>query len=258
MRGVNHFLHVKPTYIPKTFLTNYFKDSKVILLSATILPADIREIAAGKPYKSLEINSGIPSERRPFYVIPTDSALTFPINYRDLANKIDEVLENIPLRPALIHVTYSDMQQISKYMKTPHLFHDKDTKQEVLDKWLNEGGVLLGGGMSEGLDLKGDLCRLNIVSKIQMPNIKDPYVQKRMHLPEGAQWLKLSALKQVVQSYGRSTRGPEDYSVTVCLDKRVFGLVNELKQETPDFFKEAIVPFSVSYGAILAKIEKLK
>lgn len=256
-KGTKHYLHIKPTHIPKAFLSQYFKQSKIVLLSATMLPADIREISAGKEYKYLEMGSTIPPERRPFYVIPTESLLSYPTPHKELAEKLDEILTNIPLRPAIVHITYSDMANVSKYLKTPHYFHTPETKKDVLETWLKEGGVLLAGGMSEGLDLHGELCRLNIITKLQFPNLGNDYVQKRLNLPSGREWYALSALKHVVQAYGRSTRGPEDKSVCICLDKRVFKLLNDNKKETPGFFASAVVPYSVTYQGILDRYEKL-
>jgi Rad3-related DNA helicase len=129
--------------------------------------------------------------------------------------------------------------QIAPFMKHKVLvYSDKEQKQEVVAKWLKEGGVLLGAGLTTGIDLKYDLCRLNIISKIPFPNLGDVNVAKRMALDP--KWYPMSAAKQVIQACGRSTRSEDDYSVSVIIDNRWSQLYHSVKDTVPQFFKEVV------------------
>jgi energy-coupling factor transporter ATP-binding protein EcfA2 len=251
------YFHMQPLNIPRDFIKSYFKDSKVIILSATLTQSDCQELFGGKKYTQIELPSPIKPERRPVYYLPMEEVLSYPTNTKAIAKKLDEILSNITLRPALIHVTYSDMDGIYQHLKTPVLKHNRDTKKEVLDTWLKNGGVLLAAGCSEGLDLVGDLCRLNIVTKLQFPNIGSKFWTKKIALPAGEYAYKLDTLKHVVQASGRTCRTPNDVGATILLDSRFSSLYAKLKNETPQSFKEAIVWNKVSYDEIERRAKEL-
>ena len=237
----SYYVNAKPVRIPHTTLKKFFGDAKIVLMSATMFPSDILELAGGRKYYTCEVESPIPLDRRPILYAPMDGSMKYDqIDYQQIAQELDKVLEETQLRPALIHVSYRDAIQISRHMKTPHITHDKDKKLAALNEFLRDGGVLLGSGMSEGLDLKDDLCRLNIIVKLLFPNLGDPFVQKRRALADGEWWYKLSTLKTLIQQAGRATRSPKDYSMTLILDKRFPFLLSSLKEEVPDFFRKAI------------------
>lgn len=254
--GQKYYWNCKSTSIPRSFLRRYFKDSKVILLSATLFQSDVLELAGDKKFKKIEAESPIPAERRPLYLMPTDVALNYPMDTKAVAAKLDEMLANLPLRPAIIHTTYSNMSSIASHMKTPCLTHDKDTKEEVLNEFLAKGGVLLSAGLTEGVDLKDDLARLNIIVSCRFPNLGSDYVCKKKAQPGGDYWYSLETIKQTIQALGRTTRNENDYSVSVILDGRFAGLYRKTKDELPQSFKECIVWQSVTYTDIMQNISK--
>jgi Rad3-related DNA helicase len=136
------------------------------------------------------------------------------------------------------------------------LTHTKDTKIEVLNEFLAKGGVLLSAGLTEGVDLKDDLARLNIIVSCRFPNLGSDYVQKKKAQPGGNFWYMLETIKQTVQALGRTTRNEKDYSVSIILDGRFAGLYSKTKDELPRSFREAIVWQSVSYVDIMARANK--
>jgi len=136
------------------------------------------------------------------------------------------------------------------------MLHDKEDKQEKIDEWTRKGGILLGSGCSTGLDLHGDLCRLNIVTKLQFPNLKSDLVQKRLALPGGKRSYSLTALRELLQACGRSTRNENDYSVTIILDERFARLYRELIEEVPNFIRNAIIWETKSCEEIVEEARK--
>ena len=98
------------------------------------------------------------------------------------------------------------------------LTHDSDNRDRVL--WKHENGkqptVLLTPSMSEGVDLKGDKARFQILCKVPYPYLGDKLVKKRMN--KWRWWYPLQTAKTVVQSVGRSIRSMDDHAVTYILD----------------------------------------
>jgi Rad3-related DNA helicase len=223
------------------------------------MPSDVRELTGGVPYHHIEVESPIPPERRRIYSMPTEAALSYPTPHKELAEHLDKLLDDFKdIRPAMVHLPYADAFKVAQLMRTPVLTHDKDTKKEVLAEWLKNGGVLIGSGMTTGLDLKDDLCRLNIVGKVLYPSIASEFWKKKLALPGGKQAYALSALRSLVQALGRSTRSEKDWSVSILLDKRWISLYRAVKDEVPTFLKEAIVWQTVTPDQILADVEALK
>ena len=255
--GTKYYLHVKPTSLPRSFVESFFRESKVILLSATVMPSDVVELLAGRKYTRIEAGSSVPVDRRRIYIQPTESVLSYPMPHKEVAERLDEILDNLPYRPALIHVTYGDMDAIAGHMKNKVMVHDKETKKDVLADWLRNGGVLMGAGMAEGLDLKDDLCRLNIITKCAFPNLGDDYVNKKLALPGGKRWYALQAMKTLIQATGRAVRSDKDFAVTIVLDGRVARLYNQVRDDVPDSFKESLVWDLVSYDEIRNRVAKL-
>ena len=239
-KGGNYFAFVRPVRLPSFIFKEVFGGAKVVMLSATIFHSDVLEALPASKIRRLEVDSPIPVDRRKVIFSPIHPDNWYPVPHQMLADKIDKVLNKYEhLRPALIHATYSDALEISRLMSTPCLvYNSKEEKKGVVDKWLKEGGVLIGPGLSIGLDLKDDLCRLNIIPKIQYPNTKDTYVQKKRAINK--MWYPLQAVKQVIQALGRSTRNENDYSLGVILDNRWSSLRSQTKDYIPKFFHEQV------------------
>jgi Rad3-related DNA helicase len=97
-------------------------------------------------------------------------------------------------------------------------FHDKFNKRDVLKGFIESTGndILVAAGMTEGLDLKDDLARFNIIAKILWPSLEDPIYQRMLEeRPDNYAWI---AARSVMQAAGRVCRGPEDYGLTLILD----------------------------------------
>jgi Rad3-related DNA helicase len=92
--------------------------------------------------------------------------------------------------------------------------------------------------MSEGVDLKGDLSRFQIIMKIPYPYLGDPLIKKRMNKWEG--WYSLQTAKLIVQSSGRSIRSNDDAAVTYILDSDWTRFYGRNKSIFPTSFKECL------------------
>jgi Rad3-related DNA helicase len=256
--AVKRVLQITPTFLPKGAARRFFGESKIILLSATLLPSHVQELTGGIPFHRIESESPIPVERRKIFLKPCEEVLSAPVDYDALASKIDEVLTELPYRPAIIHTVYRDAEELHRRMRTQTIVYNKQMKQEKLDEWMRSGGVILASGATTGLDLKHDLVRLNIISKLCFASLGSDLVQKRLALPGGKRSYALSAARDFIQASGRSTRSETDWSVTVVLDGRLPRLYKETSSDLPNFIKQAIEWADWSYQKIRDHIDGLK
>tara|TARA_Y100001938_G_scaffold30629_1_gene41606 strand:- start:165 stop:473 length:309 start_codon:yes stop_codon:yes gene_type:complete len=79
-----------------------------------------------------------------------------------------------------------------------------------------EATVLLSPSMTEGVDLKEDLSRFQIICKVPFPYLGDKLVRKKMNKWDW--WYDLQTAKTIIQSVGRSIRSESDSAVTYILD----------------------------------------
>lgn len=91
--------------------------------------------------------------------------------------------------------------------------------------------VIIGPSLYEGLDLKGDEGRFNILIKVPYPGIDD-YVRAKMdRIPF---WYSRITLEKVVQAIGRTNRYVEDYSKTYLLDNMFDKIVDGFNEDMTD------------------------
>ena len=92
--------------------------------------------------------------------------------------------------------------------------------------------------MTEGVDLKGDSSRFQIVCKIPYPYLGDPLTKKRMN--RWPWWYGLQTAKTIVQGVGRSVRSIDDHAVTYILDEDWHYFYGRNREMFPTSFKDAL------------------
>jgi len=97
--------------------------------------------------------------------------------------------------------------------------------------------VLLTPGMTEGLDLKDDLSRFQIICKVPFPPLDD-YNKARMNSDPA--WYQWRTALTLVQATGRSVRSNTDYAATYVLDSDFERFVAKNKNSLPGWWLAAI------------------
>lgn len=240
-RRRERFLHINPLKPPR-FVTQQLLDSRrLILMSGTLFKPDIEDLIGDRYYEYLDLPSPIPVENRRIYYKPAPFAMNFKTDPRDIVRVIETVLDHHPGQNTIIHVTYSMSEKIRPYFHRPIIFNTSADKDARIAEFKAKGGIFLAAGCAEGLDLPGDLCRLNIIPKMPFPDLGDITVQKRKALADGDDWYKLSTFKTLIQQCGRSTRNEKDFSKTFILDSSFSRNYRHVASKLPNYFKEAIV-----------------
>jgi Rad3-related DNA helicase len=226
---------VEPLEVPSKIYDKLFGKAKVVLLSATIPPKWAKKVLGSRVFKYLDVPSPIPKENRK--VLPRYAGLKASSSPLEIAQWIKKQLEEFKGN-AIVHTTYSMGLELAKFFPGAHI-HTKQTKHQTLKRFKRDGGLWIAAGASEGIDLSGDTGRVNLIPVIQFENNRNPLGQALFEKDEENYYLK--AAVTLIQQAGRTTRGPDDYSVTVVGDNRMTWLLKKCDKELPKSFKEAIV-----------------
>lgn len=236
--------YLRPIFPPPTLVRQLLRASKVVLMSATLLETDVKLLAAGRRYLRLDSRSPIDKARRPLVYAPLGQRVNYRTPPEALAKHALGLLVRHPGENSIIHATYELAAKLAPLLRAeiPGLItHTPETKEAQLEAFKKQGGVFLASGCAEGVDLPGDLCRVNIILSLQRGNPSSPEVKLRLALPGGRDEYELEALKTVIQQTGRSTRGESDKSTSYICDPQFPEYYLKQKTKLPISFCEAIV-----------------
>lgn len=99
--------------------------------------------------------------------------------------------------------------------------------------------VLIGAGLKDGVDFKGDKCRFQILFKVPYPSLGDEQVKIRRKLDPS--WYSFQTIMPLQQSYGRGIRDENDYCKFYILDEDFEHLLHEYGYFFNEYFLEGII-----------------
>lgn len=248
-RGVpQDVLLVRPInlkYIPHSL---WRRDThKIILMSATISTTDVEDL--GLQHEAVfyaEPASPISPKQRPFVYIPV-AHMTYRHRQAALpkiASAIKELAQKHGNEKGVIHTTYAVANSLKRFFRGDdrYLWHNQANKEEVLQDFLSrtDNSILVASGMSEGIDLQGDLARWQVLTQVVWPSLMDQLNVKKK--AENPNWYLYKAVLDIMQRTGRVCRGPEDYGITYALDKTIAGVIAQGRRNKmlPKYFLDAI------------------
>jgi Rad3-related DNA helicase len=238
-KKVKASLKVHEVELNKSFAKHKLAN-RVIGMSGTMFPSYCKELFGSDEYAYLELPSPIPVERRLIHGLTQENGWCFPTDYEDMVALLEIVLKRFQERPAIVHTTYSDSRMMLALNDKIRGYLTKEDKMVAIQSIHSTEDVMLTPGAVEGISLNDDAARLNILMRAQFANLGNIAVQKRMALPGGQQWYKEQTLRGIVQSMGRTTRTPTDFSTCVIADCRATRLIKENMDLLPAYFKEAL------------------
>lgn len=218
---------------------------KIVLMSATISKEDIVDLGLSKRrVKFIDAGSAIPADRRPIQYRPIGN-MSHAHQERNIPKAVDVIEEMMSLHPnskGLVHVTYALSRKLraTKLGKSDRIiWHGNTNKASRLKQWMNsppeEGKVLMACGLTEGLDVKDDLGRWQVILKLPFLNLSDIAVSAK--LQNRPLWYRWQCVKDIEQAVGRICRTPTDYGFTVIVDS-AFG---RLFRENRDLFSKGFI-----------------
>lgn len=240
------FKAIDVSYFAKDLL--FYMGGRVLLMSATILDHDAFCESLGIPIDDVEFisyPSPFPIENRPIMFNPIGSmaSRTIDESLPRMAAAVKAILSEHKNDKGVIHC---HSYRIANYLKknirsTRLLIHDSSNRDLILDKHINgtKNTVLLSPSMTEGVDLKDDSSRFQILCKVPYPYLGDKLVKKRMY--KWKWWYPLQTAKTIVQSVGRSIRHKDDFAVTYILDSDWEKFYSRNKKYFPLDFRKTLI-----------------
>jgi Rad3-related DNA helicase len=204
----------------------YTMGRKRVLMSATILDEHTFMRSAGVP-SDMSASISIPSPFPPsafgitFDPIGKMSKAQAKLTEHDLLKKVKSILDKHPNVKGIIHTANYDTAKMIGKIDNKRLLVQAtaDDREKLLHEHLTspEPTLIVSPSMMEGLDLKDDLGRLQIICKVPFPYIGDPVVEIKMQ--RDPQWYAWCTARAIVQSIGRSVRNNTDWTSTYILDE---------------------------------------
>lgn len=222
------------TLRPKKLMQKLMSRFKKIFFMSATIDDKFAEILGLPPEKTIKIV--IPStfkvSARPV-LWPNDLP---NINYKTVFDKkhgaiqmLDGILEHHKEHKGIIHTSnYRILDELrTLYSKnTRFIWVDRTMEKEKCLR-LHEkspGSILVSPSMMEGVDLKDDLARFQVIIKIPFP-ARTPYLEALEQAMPG--WYGLCTRNSLVQAYGRPVRSDKDWATTYVLDSSIRMLINE-------------------------------
>lgn len=162
-----------------------------------------------------------------------------------MVDRIEYIMDHYADNKGIIHgVTYNICNNIYSSIRPdlrPRLLFPRSAKEQgecLARHKQSKNTVLLSPSMTEGVDLKNDLSRFQILAKVPYPYLGDPLIQKRKETYYG--YYEMLTATTIMQSYGRSTRNESDWCHTFVLDDSFKWFVKANTNILPPWFTEAI------------------
>ncbi|WP_316507281.1 helicase C-terminal domain-containing protein [Nitrosopumilus sp.] len=116
---------------------------------------------------------------------------------------------------------------------------DGKTQDETISEHASDPrGVLLSSSLWEGVDLKDDLSRFQIVAKVPYPNYKEKRTKAKMD--KFPLWYTSQTLTKLLQGFGRSIRSENDQARTYVLDTAVNNVFFKAQQMIPKAYYDVL------------------
>jgi Rad3-related DNA helicase len=223
-------------------------------MSATILnpKAFCRSVGLiyDKEVKFIRIKSDFPIENRPIYPMNIAYLNFNNLQLPDIKSSITKTIDNIMTihkkDKGIVHTTsYEQLnfikEKISRENARRLLVTDPEIQRdEIIQEHINsiKPTVLISPSLHTGLDLKGELSRFQIITKVPYPNKNDRWINAKRNLDED--WYYWQTALKLVQASGRSIRSKEDWAKTYILDSAFGYFVNKNRDILPDWFMQAV------------------
>ena len=253
LNGNFRTISVKPIDVSK-FAKSFFETDYHLFMSATIDKSSFCE------------NMGLEKDDVAF--VDTEKS-PFPIEHRkiDLLNirrlsygsteedeievikTIDRIMdEHSNERGLVLTSSIPRCQKIIRYLspkntKRIRLCHSKNqdgkTQDEVISEHASDPtGVLLSSSLWEGVDLKDDLSRFQIIAKIPYPNYTEKRTKAKMD--KFPLWYTSQTLTKILQGFGRSIRSDDDWAKTYVLDTAINNVFFKGQQMIPKAYYDVL------------------
>jgi ATP-dependent DNA helicase DinG len=224
---------------------------KIVLLSATLIDFEYHREELEIPEERLAVfqaPSPFPKENRPIYAIPR-----VKLDHKNLEATASEAAEII----APILESHSGQRGIiftSSYAQARAIRDIVNAKTGLNRLRTHEGSggkdlllrmhesipdsVIVSPSMHEGVDLKGDLSRFQIITKLPFPSLGSKVVKRKMEVQPT--WYSYTTTLKLIQATGRSIRTETDEAATYIIDQAFDWFYSRNTDLFPEYWRAAL------------------
>lgn len=227
---------------------------KWLLMSASVISADEMLESLGwdeeKSWRLVKVPSTFDPAKRKVIVWPV-ADMGFKnkeTSWPKMTAAVKEIVERHPEDRVLIHcVSYDLAREIEKGLRgggRPVIAYTNTfTKDAAIAKYrATERAILVAPSLDRGIDLPGDACRVQIITKVPYGYLKDRQVSARLHSKGGRIWYAVQAIRTMIQMTGRAVRSEEDWATSYILDSQFMtNLWTNHRTLVPEWWKQALV-----------------
>jgi ATP-dependent DNA helicase DinG len=223
----------------------------VLLMSATVFSEALLCRTLGIPEELTTFikvaNSAFPVENRKIYAmdIVQLNRATLDASLESIAKAVDAIMDRHASERGIIHTTsyYQAnyiMEHVSERNKARLVTTERSgARSELLrTHGATDASVLISPSLYQGVDLKDDLARFQVIVKVPYSDLSDRRTQVKMQRDKG--WYDWQTALRLVQTYGRSVRSETDRAVTYVLDSNFPSFVRGHRDLFPAYFLEAL------------------
>jgi Rad3-related DNA helicase len=246
-------VELKPLYTSAFCRDIFEKCNRTLIMSATVLDSRefCRNVGLGPAdVKFIQVESDFPIRNRPIYPMGVAYLNYNNLQLTEVKSTISKAIDNLMTlhrnHKGIIHTTsYEQLNFIRENISQPNvrrlLITDPEIQRDEVIKEHTDSmkpTVLISPSLHLGLDLKDDLSRFQIITKIPYPNKNDRWIDARRKMDED--WYYWQTALKLIQGYGRSIRSKDDWAKTYVLDSAFRYFVRKNRNILPNWFIKAI------------------
>ncbi len=246
-------VELKPLDISPYCNAVFEKGTKALIMSATILNNNTYCKSIGldpNDVKFIQVESDFPIEHRAIYPLNIAYLNYSKLQSIDIMSKISIAVDNLMSThkndKGIIHTTsYEQINFIKENLSNENarrlLITDPEIQRdEIISQHTttSKPSVLISPSLHTGLDLKDDLSRFQIITKVPYPNKSDRWTNAKREVDE--EWYYWQTALRLIQAYGRSIRSKDDWARTYVLDSAFSYFIKKNGNMLPRWFIKAI------------------
>jgi Rad3-related DNA helicase len=253
LNGNFRTISVKPIDVSK-FAESFFTTEYQVFMSATIDKPSFCENIGLQPDEIAFIDtpkSPFPIEHRKIEILNI-RRLSYGSTEDDeieVIKVIDKIMDkHSDQRGLILTSSIPRCQKIIRYLspnntRRVRICHSYNKNGKTQDEIIAEHtadptGVLLSSSLWEGVDLKDDLSRFQIIAKVPYPNYKEKRTKAKMD--KFPLWYTAQTLTKLLQGFGRSIRSEDDWARTYVLDGAVNNVLFKAQKMIPRAYHDVL------------------
>jgi len=239
----------KPIFIDNFLKKHIWNQGEKIILSSATIPFRqnptrwLERLGLNeKKFKFHSVPMSFPVENRPIFISHMGKKMTYSEekkNWTYNMNIVKNIIKKHIGENGVIHTqSYERAKRVFFELKKFSCYLHNGNEKNIINEWIqSKKFILISPSIKDGVDLKDDLCRFQILLKIPYPNIKDSRVKYLLNEKHDWAWYNEETRRDIVQMYGRAIRSPTDYAAFYIID----GSFNSLTiANFPKWFLDAL------------------